>query len=412
MAAPLARVALFARNLRSEKFSICRRADAGALADYRVYKYTITYSPENEKDADVKAIVLRHPGSPAEALKLEEVPDPSPGPRDVVISVQACGVCYHDVSVRAGVLRAGVAMPCIPGHEVAGEVVAVGSAVNGFRVGDRVASTQRFHICGSCRYCRSAREPLCAEAAFLGDADLNGGYAEYVRIEPDNLARVPENVPYESAAIAACAIGTALHAIREVARLRLGEFALITGAGGGVGIHAVQLAKLAGAFVIAQTTSPEKADAIRLAGADEIVVCQRAENFSAAVRDLSSGGVDVVIDNVGTPQFQATRRCLAPGGRWTMVGQLTGDFAPFNPAQMFLRSISLLSATSTTRAELADVLQLIGRGAVRPQLAQTFALMDAAHAHEALEGGAILGRCLLTPNQPGKTPALSTGTRV
>jgi acryloyl-coenzyme A reductase len=357
----------------------------------------------------VKAIVLRHPGPPAEALNLEELPDPSPAPRDVVISVRACGVCYHDVSVRAGVLRAGIAMPCIPGHEVSGVVVAVGSAVSGFRVGERVASTQRFHICGSCRYCRSAREPLCAEAAFLGDAGLNGGYAEYVRIEPDNLAHVPDNVSYESAAVAACALGTPLHAIREVARLRLGESVLVTGAGGGVGVHAVQLAKFAGAFVIGQTTTPEKVDAIRDAGADEIVLCNRGEDFSSAVRDLSSGGVDVVIDNVGTPQFQATRRSLAPGGRWTMIGQLTGDFTPFNPAQLFLRSISLLSSTSTTRAELADVLQLIGRGVVRPSITRCFGLADAARAHEVLERGAVFGRCVLSPTQPAETLATSTG---
>lgn len=357
----------------------------------------------------MKAIVLRHPGPPAAALNLEELPDPSPAPRDVVISVRACGVCYHDVSVRAGVLRAGVAMPCIPGHEVSGVVVAVGSAVSGFRVGERVASTQRFHTCGSCRYCRSAREPLCAEAAFLGDAGLNGGYAEYVRIEPDNLAHIPDNVSYESAAVAACAIGTPLHAIREVARLRLGESALVTGAGGGVGVHAVQLAKFAGAFVIGQTTTPEKVDAIRDAGADEIVLCNRGEDFSSAVRDLSSGGVDVVIDNVGTPQFQATRRSLAPGGRWTMIGQLTGDFTPFNPAQLFLRSISLLSSTSTTRAELEDVLQLIARGVVRPSIARCFGLADAARAHEVLERGAVFGRCVLSPTQPAEMLATSTG---
>jgi acryloyl-coenzyme A reductase len=356
----------------------------------------------------VKAIVLRHPGLPAEALNLEELPDPSPGPREVVISVRACGVCYHDVSVRAGVLRAGVATPCIPGHEVSGVIVAVDSAVRGFRVGERVASTQRFHICGSCRYCRSAREPLCAEATFLGDAGLNGGYAEYVRMEPDNLAHVPDSVSYELAAVAACAIGTGLHAIREVARLRLGESALVTGAGGGVGVHAVQLAKLAGAFVIGQTTSPEKVYAIRDAGADEVILCKRGQDFSPEVQDLSSGGVDVVIDNVGTPQFQATRRSLAPGGRWTMVGQLTGDFIPFNPAQMFLRSISLLSSTSTTRAELADVLQLISRGAIQPSVTRCFGLADAARAHELLESGAVLGRCVLNPTLPPETRATST----
>ncbi len=127
------------------------------------------------------------------------------------------------------------------------------------------------------------------------------------------------------------------------------------------------------------------------------------------MRDLSSGGVDVVIGNGGTPQFHATRRSLAPGGRWTMVGQLTGDFTPFNPAQMFLRCISRFSSTSTTRAELADVLQLIGQGAIRPSVTCCFGLADAAGAHEVLERGAVLGRYVLTPTQLAETWATSVG---
>ena len=109
----------------------------------------------------------------------------------------------------------------------------------------------------------------------------------------------------------------------------------------------------------------------------------------------------------GTPQFHATRRSLAPGGRWTMVGQLTGDFTPFNPAQMFLRCISRFSSTSTTRAELADVLQLIGQGAIRPSVTCCFGLADAAGAHEVLERGAVLGRYVLTPTQLAETWATS-----
>ncbi len=249
-------------------------------------------------------------------------------------------------------LKAGVELPFIPGHEVAGEIVALGAGVRGFRVGERVATTQRSHVCGDCR---TAREPLCAEAVFLGDKGVKGGYAEYLRADVGVIARVYDGVSYEHAAIAACAIGTGLHAIGEVVRLRLGETAMITGAGGGLGVHAVQLAVLAGAFVIAQTTSPGKVDAILRAGAHE-VLAQRGEDFSAQVRTRSSGGVDVVIDNVGSSQVQPTRKSLAPCGRWVMVGQLSGEFTPFNPAQLFLRSISLLSATSTTRRELEETM--------------------------------------------------------
>ena len=175
-------------------------------------------------------------------------------------------------------------MPCILGHEISGTVVDVGRDVRGFRPGDRVATVQRYHICGACRHCRMGRETLCPDRKFTGDAGMVGGYAEYVAIEDDNVALVPDGVALQDASIVACAIGTILNAMREVGKLAAGESALVTGAGGGLGMHAVQLARLAGAFVIAQTTSPEKAEQIRALGAHEVIVHARGEDFSAAVQ--------------------------------------------------------------------------------------------------------------------------------
>jgi acryloyl-coenzyme A reductase len=178
------------------------------------------------------------------------------------------------------------------------------------------------------------------------------------------------------------------HAVREIGRVRLGESVLVTGAGGGLGIHGVQIARAAGAFVIALTTSTDKADAIRAAGAHEIVVSVRGEDFTSAVLGLTGGeGVDVVIDNVGSPVFRATRRSLGRGGRWVLVGQLTGDFVPFNPAQLFLKSVSMLSATSTTREELRRTLDLMARGAVRPIISGAVPLERAAEAHQSRTAG-------------------------
>lgn len=345
----------------------------------------------------MRAVVVRDTGGP-EALVLETVADPVPGPGDVVIEVAACGVCFHDVVTRNGTLKAGVRTPFIPGHEVAGTIVAIGTGVDDFAVGDRVATTQRSRICGYCRYCRSAREPLCERAEFMGDAGLNGGYAEYVAVATDTIARVPDDVSLDEAAIAACAVGTMLHAVREVGRIRMGERVLVTGGGGGLGIHGVQLARAAGAFVIGQTTSARKAAAIREAGAHHVVVAVRGADFSAELRDATEGeGVDVALDTVGTPLFASTRKSMAKGGRWVLIGQLTGDFVPFNPAQLFLRSVSLLSATSTTRDELVDVLRLIRMGAVRPVVADRMPLREAARAHSLLEGGRAVGRLILRP---------------
>jgi Zn-dependent alcohol dehydrogenases len=346
----------------------------------------------------MKAMVVHQPGG-TEVLSLERVADPIAGPKDVIIKVDACGVCFHDIVTRNGTLKFGVQMPCILGHEISGTVVDVGRDVRAFQRGDRVATVQRYHICGACRYCRTGRETLCPERKFTGDWGMVGGYAEYVAIEDDNVALVPEGVELQDAAIVACAIGTILNAIREIGKLQPGETALVTGAGGGLGMHAIQLARLAGALVIAQTTSPEKADQIRALGAHTVIVHSRGEDFSNAVKKANRGlGVDVAIDNVGSQLFESIRRSMGIGGRWIMIGQLTGEFVPFNPAQLFLKNISMLSATSTTRKQLDDCLALVARGVIKPFVSLALPLEQAAQAHELVETGKSSGRIVLRPN--------------
>jgi acryloyl-coenzyme A reductase len=346
----------------------------------------------------MKALVVRAPGG-TDVLKMETVPDPTPGPKDVVIKIDACGVCFHDIVTRNGTLKYGVQMPCILGHEISGIVVDVGREVRNFKKDDRVATVQRYHICGSCRHCRTGRETLCPDRKFTGDAGLVGGYAEYVAIEDDNVAVVPDGVALQDASIVACAVGTILNAIREIGKLAPGETALVTGAGGGLGMHAVQLARLAGAFVIAQTTSPGKADQIRGLGAHEVIVHARGEDFSGAVKKVTGGqGVDVAIDNVGSQLFESVRRSMGIGGRWILIGQLTGQFVPFNPAQLFLKNVSMLSATSTTRRQLEDCLALVARGAIQPIVSMALPLEEAAKAHELVEAGKATGRIVLRPN--------------
>ena len=131
-----------------------------------------------------------------------------------------------------------------------------------------------------------------------------------------------------------------------------------------------------------------------------MVLHGRGEDFSKQVIELTRGrGVDVVIDNVGTPQFQPTRKSLAVRGRWLMIGQLTGEFVPFNPAQLFLKGQSMLAVTSTTRAQLEDVLRLIELGKIRPVVDRTYALSEVQEAHRQVEAGQVKGRALIRPRQ-------------
>jgi D-arabinose 1-dehydrogenase-like Zn-dependent alcohol dehydrogenase len=346
----------------------------------------------------MKAVVVNKAGG-LDALAYTDIPDPQPQGHELVLKVHSCGVCFHDVLTRNGTLKAGVRLPCVLGHEVAGTVVELGAQVKGFKLGDRVATTQRSYICGHCRFCRSGFEPLCAQRVFLGDVGLVGGYAQYLAISSDCIAQVPDGVDLDHAAVAACAVGTVLNAVRDVGRVQMGETVLITGAGGGLGLHAIQLARLAGARVLAQTTSADKVELIRKMGAHEVVLHKRGEPFAPLVRDMTQGqGADVIIDNVGTVLFEDMRKSLAIQGRWLMIGQLTGDFVPFNPAQFFLKNQSLLSVTSTSRSQLEDVLTLMQRGQVTPVIERKLPLSEVAQAHQAVEAGRTTGRWLLSPN--------------
>ena len=206
----------------------------------------------------MRAVVVEETGPPS-VLRVTDVVAREPEPREIRIAVDACGVCFHDVVVRNGTFRRGVAMPVILGHEVAGHIEKLGSEVRGFNLGDRVATTTYSHVCGCCRHCRGSRETSCPERLFLGDAGLNGGYAELVCVDADAAVKVPAGIAPEQACVAACTIGTELNAIREVGRVQIGERVLVTGAGGGLGLHGVQLSRMAGAFTIAVTTSPAKA---------------------------------------------------------------------------------------------------------------------------------------------------------
>ena len=343
----------------------------------------------------MKAMVTEHPGD-FDVMRPRDVAAPSLGPREVLVRNFASGVCYHDHLIRVGIMKRGITFPLILGHEGAGIVEAVGSAVRTLARGDRVACTQWTENCGLCRFCRTNREPLCAERKFFGH-DRDGTYAELFKIQEDSLLPLPDAIGFEEGAILSCAIGTVLAALRDVGRTQAGEYVLVTGAGGGLGVHAVQMAKLCGAIVIAQTTSPAKAELIREVGADEVVVA-RDGKFADEVRRIARGeGVDVVCDNVGAPVFQEALRATARGARYVLVGELTGETVTFNTARLFLKGVSLLSTTSTSRVQLADVIELVRARKLRPIITERFPLEQAPRVHRLMVDRQLSGRVVLIP---------------
>ncbi|RYZ41168.1 MAG: zinc-binding dehydrogenase [Myxococcaceae bacterium] len=342
----------------------------------------------------MEAVVLRQFGN-AENLRLETVPVPRPGKGEVLLRVHACGVCYHDVINRRGNLPR-THVPAILGHEAAGEVVEVGPDTPGWKVGDRAATLQRMS-CGECALCLAGRNSLCkTDNRFFGE-ELQGGYAQFMVAPVRGLGRVPTSLPWAVAATVCCTLGTAVHTLRTRARVRAGETVLITGASGGVGLAAVQLAKADGARVIAITSGEAKVAALKEAGADEVIVSRGLDFGSEARKRTSGNGVDVAVEIVGSATFDQTLKSMAPGGRVVVVGNLESGVVNLNPGLVIVKELEILGAYATTREELDESLRLTAAGLVRPFVSEEVALADAGRAHFRLENREVAGRLVLVP---------------
>lgn len=343
----------------------------------------------------MKAVVVEEFGGP-ERLVCTEVVRPKPSSNEVLVRVSCCGVCHLDLILRSG-MRSRVKLPRILGHELAGEVVLVGSDVGDFVCGDRVAS-YNFQSCGECEFCLKGRPSLCRKS--LGDIGQtrDGGYAEYVLLNASSLVKIPAGVPYEHACFAACVYGPPYKAIRMLGRVGPDQSVLVTGASGGLGLASVQIAKSIGARVFAVTTSPRKADQLHEAGADEVVV-DNDGNFGDEVRARTDGkGVHLAVELTGSPTFNGTLRSLAPGGKCAVIGELLGKPVEINLGLLILKEWEIFGVQSANRAELSEVLHFMAEKTIVPVIEDRLPLEKAATAHQRVADRRVVGRILLVPN--------------
>jgi D-arabinose 1-dehydrogenase-like Zn-dependent alcohol dehydrogenase len=341
----------------------------------------------------MKAIRLQSFGPP-EALKLDQIDTPRPGDGEVLIAVKACGVCYLDLIVRSG-MRSRAKLPLTLGHEIAGVVADTGGGTRIFKKGDRVASVYRI-ACGYCRYCRGGRGEICDNRRGVGE-HRDGGYAEFVTLPESVVAAVPDAVPFEKACVCGCVVGAVFNGIVKSAKVRPGETVVVTGAGGGVGSHAVQIARVTGAHVIAITSSSDKADRIRALGANEVVVVGRGQEWSGEIKELTDGrGADVVIEGVGSATFPSSFKALGKGGRLVFVGEISGQPVQFNAALMIYKEAWLTGIQSPNAEELTQVLDLVAAGGIQPVVGQVLPLEEAAQAHRMLSEQSNFGRVVLS----------------
>jgi acryloyl-coenzyme A reductase len=343
----------------------------------------------------MRAVVLDRTGGP-EQLCLRELPDPKPGPNEVLVRVHASGVCGRDLIDRRGGFRL-MKLPTILGHEFAGEVVEVGPGVSRWKPRDRVANLHR-PFCGECRMCISGSVIDCERAWQSFGHTVDGAYAELCVAHERALVEIPPEIGFVDAASVGCTAGVALHALRQEAELQIGESVLVTGASGGVGLMAIQIAKRAGARVIAVTGNPQKVSAIRTAGADEVVIA--SGDFHQQVLDLSDGGVEVALELVGRATFTSAMKSLRRRGRLVLIGNVTLDRITFNPGALILFGTKILGSRGYSPLDLETCFRMMTRGELRMVIDRELPLDSAADAHRLLAERGVCGRIVLVPAGP------------
>jgi NADPH:quinone reductase-like Zn-dependent oxidoreductase len=345
----------------------------------------------------VKALVIQEFGGP-EVLEYRDWPDPEPAADEVLVAVRAVTVGRTlDVEVRRRGADFRVTLPRILGSDPAGEVVAVGDAVTGFAIGDRVASTSNL-FCGECEMCRAEREHACEHHGALG-VHRDGGAAELVAIPERSLVRIPNHVDFDQAAAMAVNYPVAWNLLVAAGGLEAGQDVLVMAAAGGLGLAGVQIAKGLGANVIAAAGATWKLERLRDELGVEATVDYTGADWVAEARALTRDGrgADVVFENISSPAlFGGSLAALRDYGTLVTCGAHGGGLVEVDMRELYRRHLSIRGERAAGRAMIRDVWRLVGERRIEPPpVAERFPLAEAAAAHEAASGRGVFGRVVL-----------------
>jgi D-arabinose 1-dehydrogenase-like Zn-dependent alcohol dehydrogenase len=325
-------------------------------------------------------------------VRLRDVPCPDPGLGQVRVRVAGCGVGLTLERARTGSL--GGSAPRTVGHEFAGTVDAVGPGVTRWSEGDRV-TTSFYLTCGECRMCVSGRETLCSEFGGFVGCHIDGGLAEYAVVPARNLVTVPAAVPLAEAGIVADAIATPFHVMNQRARVVPGTRVAVIGAGGGVGVHMVAMARAFGGEVVAVERDPAKAESLQALDVACTVV-PRGENWARQFTDEVGGPVDVCIDMVASANtLSQGLGVVGRGGTFVVVGFQDGTTLSVDPKVLLLEEVWVTGSRYATRSEIAASLDLVARHDVAITIGARFELRDTPRAYRAMQENDAFGRILV-----------------
>lgn len=326
-------------------------------------------------------------------IQLLDLPEPEPGPGEVLINVKAAALNHLDLWVLGGLPNLDLEMPHVGGSDIAGLIARLGEGVTGLDVGQRVVVNPTLS-CGECEWCQRGQDCLCDHFGIIGE-HTRGGLCEYVAVPARNVMAIPDDFDFVQAAAVPLVFATAWRALITRGQVRPGEDVLILGASGGVASAAIQIAKLAGANVYAVTSSPEKMEKARALGADW-VVDRTQEHWSKAVF-MATGrrGVDLVLENVGAATWFDSLRSARKGGRIVTYGATTGARPQTEIRYIFWKQLTILGSTMSTRQEFREVMSLVWQGRLKPVVDSVFSMADAQAAYRRLEAGEQFGKVVI-----------------
>ena len=342
------------------------------------------------ESATMRAVQLIEPGKPF-ALRAVSIPSPAEG--EVLVRINACGVCRTDLHIRDGLLDLGGRNFAV-GHEIAGTIMRCGAGVSNTWQGQR-AAIYYYEGCGHCRYCLKGDEHLCPAPHAQPGFNADGGFAEYICVPVRNCVPLPDHVSTAEAAVMGCAGSTAVHAGR-LATIRPGEWVVVYGTGG-VGLALLQYARNAGARVIAVGRGGAREVLAHEQGAEYTLDATQEPDLAARVKEITGEGADIVFELVGTAaSIRSGMDMLRRRGRLVLIGY-TQDTFQTHPIDLIVREVSFIGSVGATLSDLHEAIDLLARGILRVPVAQTLPLEAFETALEQTRKGGLPGRIVLAP---------------
>jgi NADPH:quinone reductase-like Zn-dependent oxidoreductase len=338
------------------------------------------------------AAVLRQHGD-RDAIQLEQIPIPEPGPGEVRLQVRACALNWLDVAIRMGPKFGAIPLPLIGGADIAGVVAELGPGATNWQAGDEVI-VYGLVTCGTCEFCRRGQPTTCPEHQIIGE-HIDGGLAEFTVVPAANLLPKPANLSFVEAAAVPVVCMTAWHMLISVGQLQAGEDVLVLGAGGGVASIGIQLANYAGARVFTTTSTPAKIERARELGAAQVFNYREEDWVDRILAATGRRGVDLVQDNVGAATWPSSLRVLARNGRLVPCGSHSGATVEFDLSQIYHRQLQIRGSNGGTYQDLASALALVEAGHIRPIVDTVLPLEQIHEGHRLLEEHQHFGKVVM-----------------